>query len=251
MTYETNRFCWHGVLSTDVDKAKAFYAETIGWKVEDMEMGGEKATMFVAGGKPLAHLMEPPMPGVPSHWQNYLRVDDVDKTVKEVERAGGKVIAPAIDIPPGRFAVVTTPSGAAFSVYHEADEAQATHHPGGEGGIHWTELHSQDIDKDLAFLEKVFGFQVNSQDMPGGMKYHILQHGGKDRGGAMQAMSKDVPSNWMSWVHVGDVDAALERVKRNGGQAFTDGMEMEGIGRMAAVADNTGGTFGIITPAST
>ena len=250
MAYETNRFCWHGVLSTDVDKARAFYAEVIGWKVEEMEMGGEKAVMFAAGGVPLAHLMEPPMPGVPSHWQNYLRVEDVDKTLGEVEKAGGKVIAPATDIPPGRFAVIQTPSGAAFSLFHEADEGTAEHHPGGELGVHWTELHSQDIDKDLAFLKTVLGFEVQSNDMPGGMKYHILQHGGKDRGGAMQAMSKEAPSHWLSWVAVPDVDAALERVKQHGGQAFSDIMEMEGIGRMVPVADNTGGAFGIITPSS-
>ena len=25
-------FCWNGVISSDVDKAASFYAETIGWK---------------------------------------------------------------------------------------------------------------------------------------------------------------------------------------------------------------------------
>jgi hypothetical protein len=33
MAYETNRFCWHGALTTDVEKTKAFYTETIGWTV--------------------------------------------------------------------------------------------------------------------------------------------------------------------------------------------------------------------------
>jgi long-chain acyl-CoA synthetase len=82
MAYKNLHFCWHGIISTDVDKASAFYPETIGWKLQKFPMGDEEATMLVANEIPRAHIIAPPMDGVPSHWNNYLRVEDVDATAQ-------------------------------------------------------------------------------------------------------------------------------------------------------------------------
>ncbi|MEM6995134.1 MAG: VOC family protein [Myxococcota bacterium] len=249
MAYTTNRFCWHGLLTTDTDKAGAFYPEVLGWKAEEMEMGGETATMFSVGGVPIAHYMKPPMDGVPSHWANYLRVDDVDSLTKKVVENGGKVIAEPTDIPPGRFSVIASPSGAALCLFHEADENTAQHHPGGTGGVHWTELHSKDIDKDLAWLRSTFGFETQDVPMPDGT-YSMLMHGGERRGGAMKAMMEQAPSMWLTWFSVDNCDDALKRVTSNGGKTLSEAMDMPGVGRMAVVSDPTGGVFGVITPAS-
>lgn len=250
MAYETNRFCWHGVVTTNVDKATAFYSEVLGWKVEKVPMGDDTATMFSAGGVPLAHVMAVPMPGVPSHIDNYLRVDDVDATLKLVVKNGGKVVVPGTDIPVGRFAVVSSPSGAMLSVFHEADEKTAQHHPGGVGSVHWTELHSTNLDKDLAWLKGTFGYAVGEMPMPNDAKYYILNPGDKARGGAMTAMMEGAPSMWLSWIHVDDADAAAARVKQHGGKVFGEVMDMHTVGRMVVAQDPTGGVFGIIKPAA-
>jgi hypothetical protein len=49
-------------------------------------MGDSKATMVNVNDSIMAHYMAPPMPGVPSHWNNYLRVDDVDASAAKAER---------------------------------------------------------------------------------------------------------------------------------------------------------------------
>jgi uncharacterized protein len=249
MAYKTNHFCWHGVVSTDPEKAGAFYSEVLGWKVEKMPMGDDVATMFSAGGVPLAHYMAPPMPGIPSHWDNYLRVDSVDEAAKTAVENGGAILVPGTDIPVGRFAVVTSPSGAAISLFHEGDEAASEHHPGGLGSIHWTELHSTDIAADMTWLKATFGFEISEMPMPNGT-YYLLNSGGEMCGGAMQGFMPGAPSMWMSWVQVDDCDAALARVTQFGGKALGEPMDMEGVGRMAAVMDSTGGVFGIIKPAA-
>ena len=247
MAYETNRFCWHGIVSTDPAKAAVFYAEALGWKSVTMPMGDDKATMFTANDVPIAHYMAPPMEGVPSHWNNYLRVDDVAATLKKAIAEGGKQIVPVTDIPVGRFAVVSTPSGAAISLFHEKDP-EAKHHPGGVGSVHWTERHSKDIDKDLAWLESTFGFTTSQMPMPNGT-YYILEHGGAPRGGAMQGMMEQAPAMWLTWIEVDDCDAAVGRIERLGGKALSPAMDMDGVGRMSVVQDNTGGVFGVIKPA--
>lgn len=249
MAYTTNKFCWHGLMTPDTAKAAAFYPEVLGWKSEAMEMGGEESLMFIANNVPLAHYRVPPMEGTPAHWANYLRVDDVDASHKAAIENGGRELAPPTDIPPGRFSVVTSPSGAAMCLFHEADENISEHHPGGTGSVHWVELHSQEIDKDLEWLKGTFGYEVQDSPIPNGT-YHLLKVGDEQRAGAMKAMMEQAPSAWVAWFEVDDCDAAMKRVESNGGKALSPAMDMDGVGRMAMVMDNQGAAFGIIAPTS-
>ena len=145
------------------------------------------------------------------------------------------------------FAVVTSPSGAVLMLFHEADEATSEHHPGGIGGVHWTELHSTDLDADMPWLKACFAFEVSEMPMPDGT-YYVLNHKGETCGGAMVSAIHDAPSLWLSWIEVEDVDATAERAKQHGGQVFGDIFEMPDVGRMVVIADPTGAAIGIITP---
>ena len=104
-------------MTTDVEKAKAFFATTIGWSYEGMSIqtGG---TYWVAklDGKPIAGIMNMEgvvPPGIPPHWFSYIEVDDVDARIAGVEANGGKVIRQPFDIPEvGRIGIITDPTGA-------------------------------------------------------------------------------------------------------------------------------------------
>lgn len=54
--------------------------------------------------------------GLPPHWLPYFAVHDTDKTVAKATELGGAVMAPAMDIEQGRFAVLADPFGATFAV---------------------------------------------------------------------------------------------------------------------------------------
>lgn len=244
MAYETNRFCWHGLVTSDPDGAASFYPEVLGWTVETIDMGDGEVTTFAAGGVPLTHYSRTPNEGVPTHWSNYLRVDDVDASTKAAVANGGTVLLDPQDIPPGRLSLVQTPSGAPLHLFHEADEAAAHHHPGGLGGVHWTELRSTEIGPDLQWLESTFGFGLREIPMPGG-KYFVLTSGGKDRAGVMMA---EAPAMWLTWFRVDDTESAIARVERHGGKILGPAMEMEGIGTIALATDPDGAAFGLIRP---
>jgi len=247
MPYQNQKFCWFGVVSTDTDKAKAFYTEVLGWTTLTAPMGDREATMFVANGVPIAHLSSPAMPGIPSHWENYLRVKDVDASSAAVKANGGDILFPGTDIPPGRFSVVSTPSGAALHLFHEASAEHSSNADVGEGGIHWTELHSTDVAADLKCLSAALGVDNDTFPMPDG-DYFILKGENGPLGGAMTQRAPKAPAFWISWVEVADVDATLERVARYGGKVLMPTMNVDDVGRMALVADPTGGAFGVITP---
>lgn len=249
MAYTTNTFCWHGVITPDTGAAKQFYVDTLGWDVQTMPMGDREATMFApVDGRPRLHLGEPQEAGIPAHWENYLRVDDVDASVKTAVEKGGALLVPPMDIPPGRIAVLAAPSGAVISLFREANEDIEDASPC-EGDIHWTELHSHELDADLAWLEASFGISSSEMAMPDG-PYFILSSGETQVGGAMTARQPGAPSMWMSWVRVADVDDVAARVAAKGGKLLSQMMEVPGVGRMAVAADPTGGVFGILQPAT-
>jgi len=249
MAYDNLSFCWHGVITPDTDAAKSFYTQALGWDVQTMPMGDDDATMFAAGGVPRLHLSAPQEDGIPAHWDNYFRVDDVDAVTAQAVANGGAQLVPPTDIPPGRFSVVASPSGAVLHLFHEADEGTATNPPAVDGGIHWVELHSHELDKDLAWLKATFGLATETMDMPMG-PYTILRTEAGMVGGAMPAMQEGAPSMWLTWVRVDDVDAVAAKVTAAGGQLHTEAMVAEGVGRMVIAADPTGGVFGIIQPSA-
>ncbi len=248
MAFETNRFCWHGCTSTNVEVSKAFYSKVIGWEVQTTPMGDSEATFFRVGAdKIFAHLSPPEMDGVPSHWSSFLRVDNVDASTTSAVKNGGHEIMPPMDIPPGRFSVISTPSGASMVLFHEADPTDSHHHETAPGLVHWVELHSKDIDTDIAWLKKTFGFDISEMQMPNG-PYYILKNGDQPRGGVMASQSDDAPAMWLVWINVSNVDETLASAESNNGKVLSPIFEVPGVGRMAVMQDPTGGVLGVITP---
>ena len=245
MALSNDTFCWNGIVSTDPQRTLAFFPEVLGWTVQEVEMGGEAAQMFANAGRPLAHVRQPQMDGEPSWWNNYLRVDDVDAKAAAAKAAGGAILVPPTDIPPGRFSTVKTPSGAVFTLFHEAN-AEDADAPQGVGNVHWVDLHSTDISADLAFIAAL-GIETREMPMPTG-PYYLLNPEGATRGGAMAGQNPQAPSMWLAWVEVENIDETAQRVQNHGGTMLAPAWDAEGVGRMAIASDPTGVTFGLITP---
>ena len=110
-------FCWNELMTRDVERAKKFYEETIGWTFSAMPMAdGGTYWCAMMRGKPVAGLFalkSPEYDGVPEGWMPYLAVDDVDKRVAKAVEAGAKLMKPIFDVPGvGRIAVLMEPGGA-------------------------------------------------------------------------------------------------------------------------------------------
>ncbi len=247
MAFETNRFCWHGCTSTDVEASKTFYSAVIGWDAHTVPMGDGEATLFAVGEKMFAHLAPPEMDNIPSHWSSFLRVDDVDASTKAAIDNGGHQIMPAMDIPPGRFSIISTPSGAAMTLFHEADPEDSHHFDTAPGLVHWVELHSKDIDTDINWLKTTFGFSTTEMEMPFGA-YHILKSGDHPCGGVMASQAPEAPAHWLVWINVENVEETMALVEKNKGKVLSPIMDVPGVGRMTVIQDPADGVLGIITP---
>ena len=107
---------WCDLMSDDVDKARDFYTDVLGWDTEVMDVGMGPYTVFKAHDEPVAGLMAKPPEGpaacAPTAWTSYVTVDDVDSRTAIVAGAGGVVLAPPVDIPNvGRLAIIQDPTG--------------------------------------------------------------------------------------------------------------------------------------------
>jgi predicted enzyme related to lactoylglutathione lyase len=110
-------FHWNELMTRDVDRAKRFYGDTIGWRFEPMKMpDGGLYWCAMLEGKPVAGIFSidaPEFDGVPEAWMSYLAVDDVDKRVAAAVKAGAKLMKPIFDVPGvGRIAILMEPGGA-------------------------------------------------------------------------------------------------------------------------------------------
>jgi predicted enzyme related to lactoylglutathione lyase len=110
-------FCWNELMTRDVERAKRFYRDTIGWSFNPMEMpDGGTYWCAMQDGKPVAGLFSldtPEFDGVPESWMSYLAVDDVDVRVAKAVKAGAKLMKPIFVVPSvGRIAILMEPGGA-------------------------------------------------------------------------------------------------------------------------------------------
>jgi uncharacterized protein len=110
-------FHWNELMTRDIERAKKFYADTLGWTYEAMQ-SPDGSTYWVASaeGQPVAgifYLNSPEYDGVPESWMAYIAVDDIDTRLRKAAQAGAKVMKEPFDVPGvGRIAILSDPGGA-------------------------------------------------------------------------------------------------------------------------------------------
>ncbi|MCZ2836110.1 VOC family protein [Modestobacter sp. VKM Ac-2985] len=117
---EPGALVWNEAAVDDPAAAQEFYTAVFGFAWEEVPDAGGYCT-FATGDGPLGGLSGV-VEGLPRGWSTCFAVADTDAAVGAVESGGGKVLMPAEDTPFGRFAVVTDPWGAVFSVMEVAEE---------------------------------------------------------------------------------------------------------------------------------
>jgi predicted enzyme related to lactoylglutathione lyase len=102
----------------DVRKARAFYRDALGLKELHYDEKSEHASYRLPHGPPLSmHKQAKGEPGRPAGTVSgiYLRVADVKRAARDVERRGGRVTDPPAKMPWGKWnATVADPDGNEF-----------------------------------------------------------------------------------------------------------------------------------------
>lgn len=245
-------FVWYELTTTDPEAAKAFYASVVGWGLRDASMPGAAYTLFTAGEASVGGVMGLPPDarrmGAQPRWIGYVGVDDVDATVERIARLGGAVYVPPTDVPDvSRFAIVADPQQAPFALFKwlrpEEAPAAALKTPGHVG---WHELFAANWQSAFAFYSALFGWQKVEADVGGIGAYQLFSAGGQTLGG-MATKPPSVPmAFWLYYFNVGDIDAAAERVKAQGGHVIEGPTDAPGGNAIARCTDPQGAMFALI-----
>lgn len=236
------RFIWRELVSTDLDAASNFYSSLFGWSAAAMEMPTGPYTIFKRAEEDVGGMMGPNTPEEPSHWVDYITVDDVDASLVKVVELGGTAITAAMDIPVGRFALVADPAGAMFALFRGAPGATDTERRPPAHTFCWSQLMTRELDTVVPFYTGLFGWEVSPMG-PGAV---MFSRGDKPVASA-RSLPADAPAanHWLPYVAVDDCDASVEEAKRLGANIFHEPTTMPGMGRFAVLSDPARGVFAL------
>lgn len=126
------------------------------------------------------------------------------------------------------------------------------------GDFIWYELLTSDADAAAAFYGAVVGWTSQSSSQPD-MDYRFFSSGdGSDMAdgvGGYMAITADMAAGgarpgWIGYIAVDDLDASATSITGAGGAVLVPAMDLDGVGRMAKVADPQGAPFFIMRGAS-
>ncbi|HEY8078034.1 MAG TPA: VOC family protein [Labilithrix sp.] len=247
---QNGNFVWYENLTKDVKGSIAFYTEVVGWKTQPFDDSGNY-TMWVSSQGPIGGVMTLPEQaakmGVPPHWMGHVQVASVDETASQVKKLGGKVHKDPEDIPNvGRFAVIADPQGASLSVF-TPKQPMTLHDMTKPGEMCWNELLTTDAKAGLEFYTKVFGWKVlQEMDMGPMGTYRIFGVGEQRVGGAMTVpKGAPMPTAWLYYVDVGDLDGAIARATTRGAKVMNGPMDIPEGARIAQLTDPLGAAFAL------
>lgn len=252
---DIGRFVWYELLTSDPAAAVDFYTHVTGWTTRRWEAGNY--TMFVGPQGPLGGVNALPeaakQMGASPFWQGNIVVANVDESVALVKELGGKLYVRE-DVPTiGALAVVADPQGAVISLFTPA-EATSPHDVSRPGEIAWHELYTSDVDRALAFYQRIAGWQqLDSMPMPTGPYVIFGRAPGQDLGGMMKMPpgmtapdGRPVPPSWVFYIRVGDLPAALARATDRGARVLLEPMDVPGGQCVTQFLDPQGAAIALI-----
>jgi predicted enzyme related to lactoylglutathione lyase len=108
------------------------------------------------------------------------------------------------------------------------------------------ELSTSDTAKAKSFYSDLFGWEFTDHDMgPSGVYSTFKPSSGP--GGGLFSMP-GMPTFWLAYVGVDDIDAATEKAKSLGATIHKGPLEIPNIGWMTILADPTGATIALFEP---
>lgn len=239
--HPAGRPVWVDLATPEPDAAARFYGGLLGWTVEvSTTPMGRYVIGSVAQG-PAAGMMAPDRPGTPPSWTVLFGVEDLDDACARAAAAGATVLQPPMAIPGGdRIAILADPAGAVVGLM---DSVQAMAW-GARGAVGWVETQSRDVSASRAFYATVLAWTAR----PGEGGYEVFHLDGVPVAGLMSTppgVPAEVPSVWLVYFAVADVDSTTAEARRAGGAVLVPPMTVADM-RFAVLADPAGAVFGVL-----
>jgi predicted enzyme related to lactoylglutathione lyase len=238
------KIVWNDLITEDLDAARRFYGELLGWTFEQSTRpGGGRYTLARSGNIYVAGMVEAPahpQGTAVSRWLPYASVPDVDAAISAATAAGAKVAAPPRNVNLGRVAAIVDTEGAVLGLARSriGDPDDKTTAPAASRVV-WTELLSNDPASAARFYQTVVGYEPRTIERRGG-QYTLLTRAGTERAGVLKNPAEQASPAWLTYFGVADPAAAAGRVGALGGKVLLAPSPQLRDGTMAVVTDPSG-----------
>jgi len=174
-----------------------------------------------------------------------MSVPDAARAAQQAAASGGKVLVPAKTLPGrGEMAVLADPEGALFGVIHSASGDPLDAFPS-DNAWFWLELWAKDAARMAEFYGPLGAYTVSRQEGPGDRPELHLVAAGYPRAGVLEIERTDVPSTWLPYVRVKDLQQTVASIERAGGRiVVAPSPEVRG-GKVAVFLDPSGAAVAV------
>ena len=121
------------------------------------------------------------------------------------------------------------------------------------GDFIWYELLTNDPAAAKRFYDPVAGWTI-ANGAVGEIDYRMIDAGDGPVGGTMtltpEMTGHGARPTWLGYIGVDDVDATIAAIEARGGRVIMPAFDMDGVGRIATVADPQGNPFYVMRDAS-
>ncbi|MFJ6080785.1 VOC family protein [Streptomyces sp. NPDC092369] len=242
---------WIDVGTSDIDGAISFYGGVFGWRFQSAgpEAGGYG--FFQLDGKTVAGGMQTTPDQGPPSWTVYFQSADAEATAKAAEQSHGSVLMPPMDVMgEGHMAILADKASVPFGIW-QPGRLKGVDVANEPGSLSWVELYTPDIAAAAWFYHETLGLETAAVNFPGGT-YTTVNPAGADEDamfGGLVPLADDPTEDtayWLPYIEVEDVDAVVAKARELGGEIRVPATDIEGVGRVAKLADPYGARFAVI-----
>lgn len=244
---------WIDLGTPDIDGATSFYGGLFGWQFQSAgpDSGGY-GFLQLAGKTAAGGMQTTPDQGPPS-WTVYFQTPDAEATAKTAEHAKGSVMMQPMDVmDEGRMAILADEAGVSFGIW-QPGRLKGIEVAGDPGSLCWVELYTRDVPAAAAFYNTVFGWETSAPPFQGGTYTCINPAGAGEEdmfGGVVPLADDPIEAEsgayWLPYFEVSDTDATVSKAQALGGKVRMPATDVEGVGRIAKLADPYGARFAVI-----
>jgi uncharacterized protein len=174
-----------------------------------------------------------------------MSVPDAAQATQQAAASGGKILVPSKNLPGrGDVAVLADPEGAIFGVIRSASGDPVDTFPS-ENSWFWLELWAQDAAKMAEFYRPLGAYTVAKQESPEDRTELHLMTGGFPRAGILEIERSGVPSTWLPYVRVKDLQQTVASIERAGGRIVIPPSPKIRNGKVALFLDPLGAAIAV------
>lgn len=230
---------WRDLATTAPDKVQPFYHNVFGWNFESVN---DDYSLITYQGQNIAGMAKMPSNSSTNYWLPVISTNNVDNTLSQSKLAGGKTLIKKTTLKGrGELAVIQDPQGAVFSILNTftGDPAPLAKQ---DGNWIWQEIWTDNISQSQIFYQKLGDFKSTDKTMLG-HSYSYLAINDQPAFGFVKKPNAEVPTTWVNYIKVSDINATVEKIELNGGHVLMAPTKEVRNGTVAIIRDPAGAGF--------